>query len=160
MGTRTSAREMVELIRQRLAAADFAGFADLFADDGVFEYPFVVPGWPPVLHGRAEIREHVVESRRDVRSRIELTGFETTVHETTDPEVVVVEHEASGITVATGEPFRFASGVGVLTVRDGKVVHYRDYANPIGAAIAAGRLPELAAGLAAMAAPAEAVAGS
>ncbi|HEX4722023.1 MAG TPA: nuclear transport factor 2 family protein [Pseudonocardiaceae bacterium] len=140
-----SAREMVALIQQRLGAADFAGFADLFADEAVFEYPFVVPGWPSVLHGRAAIREHIVDSRRDVRSRIELTGFESTVHETSDPEIVVVEHEALGISVATGEPFRFASGVGVLTVRDGQIVRYRDYANPIGTAIASGRLPELAA---------------
>ncbi len=146
-----SARQVAELMGERLGATDFSGFADLFAEDGVFEYPFENPSWPPVLRGREEIRAHLVESRRGIRSLIELTGFDTVVHETTDPAVLVLEHEVSGRTIATGEAFRFASGVGIVTVRDGQIARYRDYTNPLGAAKVTGRLAELAAGLAARA---------
>jgi ketosteroid isomerase-like protein len=144
-------RDIAELMRQRLSQADMAGFADLFAADAVFEYPFEHPGWPTVIHGRDEIRDHLVESRRDLTSLIEITAFDTVVHETADPEVLVLEYEVAGVTKATGRPFRFASGVGVLTVRDGEVVRYRDYTNPLGAAAATGQLPRLLAGLAARA---------
>ena len=141
--------DIAELMRQRLSQADLAGFADLFAVDAVFEYPFENPGWPAVIHGRHEIRAHLVESRRDIRSLIEITAFDTVVHETADPEVLVLEHEVTGVTKATGQPFRFASGVGVLTVRDGEAVRYRDYTNPLGSAAATGLLPQLLARLAA-----------
>jgi ketosteroid isomerase-like protein len=138
-------RDIAELMRQRLFQADMAGFADLFAADAVFEYPFEHPAWPPVIHG-------LVETRRYLTSLIEITAFDTVVHETADPEVLVLEQEAAGITKATGRPFRFASGIGVLTVRDGEAVRYRDYTNPLGSAAATGLLPELLAGLAAQAA--------
>lgn len=142
-----SPREVVELARQRLAAVDMSGFTDLFAADAVFEYPFGYPGAPDVLHGREEIRTHLVESRREVKSLIEVAEVHSVVHETTDPEVVVFELVISGTTLSTGQPFRFASGVEVATVRDGLITHYRDYTNVLGAAQATGRLSDMAAGL-------------
>jgi ketosteroid isomerase-like protein len=143
-----TAREVAELARQRLAATDMSGFVDLFAEDALFEYPFGYAGWPSELRGRQPIRAHLVESRRDVRSLIEVTEFGAVVHDTTDPAVVIVEWEVAGTTLATGQPFRFPSGVGVITVRDGEITHYRDYTNPLGAAAATGRLAEFAASLA------------
>jgi ketosteroid isomerase-like protein len=146
-----SPREVAELIRQRLAAVDMAGFSDLFAVDGVFEYPFGFPGAPSVLRGRAEIKAHLVESRRDLGSLIEVDDVTATVHETTDPEVVILETEVTGTTLATGSPFRFVSGVGVVTVRDGDVVGYRDYTNVLGAARITGGRGAAATGLATLA---------
>jgi uncharacterized protein len=132
-------REVAELARLRLAAIDMSGFTDLFAEDAVFEYPFGYPGAPARLHGREEIRAHLVESRRDVASLIEVTDVRSVVHQSTDPEVVVFELEISGTNRAGGEPFRFASGVEVATVRDGLIVHYRDYTNILGAAAVTGK---------------------
>lgn len=131
-----SAAEIAESMRRELAETDHVGFSDLFADDAVFEYPFGFPGSPERIRGREAIRDHLVESRRDAAARISVTSFESTVHETSDPEVVFVEFTVSGAVVATGEPFTFASGLGVITARDGKVVRYRDYVN----IAAAGRL--------------------
>lgn len=142
-----TAREVAELARQRLAAADMSGFTDLFAPDALFEYPFGYPGAPSELRGRETIREHLVESRRSVRSLIEITEFNAVVHETTDPEVVVTETEAAGRQLATGQEFRFPTGVGVITVRDGLIVRYRDYTNVLGAAAATGRLADVVASL-------------
>jgi ketosteroid isomerase-like protein len=126
--------EVAELVAQRLAAVDMSGFADLFATDAVFEYPFGFPGAPAVVHGREALREHLVESRRDIASLIAVAGVTPTIHETSDPEVAVVELEINGTTLTTGQPFRFHSGVEVMRVRDGEIVEYRDYTNVLGAA--------------------------
>lgn len=143
-----TAREIAELARQRLAATDMSGFTDLFAEDGLFEYPFGFPGTPSEIHGREAIRTHLVESRRGVKLLVEVKEFNSVVHDTTDPAVVIVEWDLAGTTLSTGEPFHFSSGVGVITVHDGEITHYRDYTNPLGAAKATGRLAELAASLA------------
>jgi ketosteroid isomerase-like protein len=129
----TETREVAEQVRRRLEAMDMAGFADLLADDVHYEYPFGFPGSPSEFHGRAAVAAHLVESRRDIRDLIEISDVAMTVYETTDPEVVIFETLISGTTLNTGRPFRFTSGVGVLTVRGGKIVHYRDYTNVLGA---------------------------
>jgi uncharacterized protein len=56
--------------------------------------------------------------------------------------VVVAEYRLHGEMVQTNEPFsqRF---VMVITVRDGTIVHSRDYTNPVTAAQLPGNLPEL-----------------
>jgi uncharacterized protein (TIGR02246 family) len=138
-----TAVEVVELIRQRLLAADLSGFADLFAEDGVFSYPFGVPGMPSECRGRAAIRQHVVDTRRDIKSLLVIEDIESTVHRTTDPDVVITESDVVGTVVATGEPFRFRSGVSVVTVREGEVVDFRDYMNVLGAAEVVGGRGEL-----------------
>ena len=71
---------------------------------------------------------------------------DSTIHQTTDPEVIVAEYGLDGEMTGTGEPFcaRYAM---VITVRDGHMVHSRDYAGPISGARLLGRLPELISAL-------------
>lgn len=133
------AAEIAEQLRQRMVEVDWPGFAAFFADDALFEYPFGFPGAPPEIRGRTAIEAHLIESRAHVRSTISVSDIETTVHETTDPGVVIIEFRVSGTRLATGEAFSFESGVCVLTVRDGAVTRFRDYSNTIGAAHATGR---------------------
>lgn len=135
--TRT-ARETADLLLERLAALDMAGFADLFAEDGVLEYPFGFPGAPSSVRGRDTIREHLVESRRGIHSVITVTDVDATMYESADPEMIIWETVISGTRTATGEPFRFVSGVGIVTVRDGEVTSMRDYTNVLGGAEATG----------------------
>jgi hypothetical protein len=134
-----TAAEIAEQMRKWLGEVDFDGFADLFADDALFEYPFGFPGSPNEIRGRDAIRDHLVESRRGLRALIEISKIEQTVHETADPDVVITEITVTGTTVATGQEFSVATGVGVITARDGKVVRYRDYSNVAGAARITGR---------------------
>jgi uncharacterized protein len=70
------------------------------------------------------------------------------VHETTDPDVVIIEYELHGEFTETAEPFsvRFLM---ILTIRDGQIVHSRDYSNPIAGARLIGKVPELVAALSA-----------
>jgi ketosteroid isomerase-like protein len=116
-------------------------FADLFAPDGVMEYPFGIPGMPLRLDGREAIREFF-QSRSEMRGMFDMHEVSSVVHETADPEVVIVEIEHHGHAKAVDEPYQMRA-VGVIRVRDGEIVHYRDYMNPLSLAVYTGRMPEL-----------------
>jgi ketosteroid isomerase-like protein len=51
---------------------------------------------------------------------------------TQDPEVIVAEIDATGFVVATGRPYELRY-IAVLTIREGLIVSYRDYWNPLAA---------------------------
>jgi ketosteroid isomerase-like protein len=55
---------------------------------------------------------------------------EAVVHPSTDPGVVIIEFEGFGRGVTTDEPYdqRYVS---VIHTARGRIVHYRDYWNPL-----------------------------
>ncbi|SOD62786.1 hypothetical protein SAMN06297387_107160 [Streptomyces zhaozhouensis] len=120
-------------------AKDMNAVADLWAPDGIAEFPFAAEGSPRVLRGREEVRAYLADYPRlmDVEELAALT-----VRPTDQTDTVVVEWTATGRAVATSRPYRLDYVV-VLTVRDGLIVLYRDYWSPLAAAAAAGRLAEL-----------------
>jgi ketosteroid isomerase-like protein len=111
-----------------LLAKDMSGFADLWAIDGTMEFPFAPPGWPTRLDGREAVREYL-RGYTDVYDIKSVT--EQTVHETTDPEVIIAEIEVDGVLVRTGQPHQ-RRYISVITVRDGHIAGYRDYWSPLG----------------------------
>jgi uncharacterized protein len=137
-----SPREVVEQVR-RMVAGEGIAFADLFAGDGVLRYPFAPPGTPRELRGRDEIRAfHGAASGR--RNLLDIEGVDVVVRETDDPEVVVAEIEHHGFSHAKAAPYRFRA-LGVIRVRDGEIVEYDDYMDPIAMAALLGRTPDLVA---------------
>lgn len=142
--------EVVEQVRRMVAGEpDDDGrriaFADLFAADGVLRYPFAPPGTPGELRGRDEIRAfHGQASHR--RSLLEMEGVDLVLRRTDDPEVVVVEIEHHGRSVALGGPYRFRA-LGVIRIRAGEIVSYDDYMDPIAQAALLGRTDDLIAAL-------------
>jgi len=98
------------------------------AYDGYIEWPYRPAGVPARLQGRTEIRRFLSAASRDFIRFDEYR--DVVVHETTDPEVVIVEYEANGTVVPTGAPFR-QTVIAVFRVRDGEVLSYRDYINPL-----------------------------
>lgn len=125
---------VVDRAFELLLAHDMAGFAGLWAFDGVMEFPFAPPGYPRRLTGRTAVAEYL----HDYTDRVDLRAVtDKTVHQTLDAEVVVVEFAVDGVVVQTGRPYR-PSYVTVITVRDGAIVHYRDYWNPLAIADAFG----------------------
>ncbi|WP_434449877.1 nuclear transport factor 2 family protein [Lentzea sp. E54] len=119
--------DLIARALQLLLDKDMIGFAGLWAEDGTAEFPFAPPGWPARLEGRAAIEDYV----RDYPKVLDIQSFpKQVVHQTTDPDVVIVEYDAEGVLVPTGEPYRH-SYVVVVTTRDGEIVNYRDYWNPL-----------------------------
>ena len=139
-----SPREVAEQVR-RMVAGEGVDFADLFAEDGVLTYPFGLPGQPSELRGREAIRDYF-RDRSGARDLLVMEGVEAVVRETDDPEVVVTEITHHGWSKAAGEHYRHTA-LGVIRVRDGQIVHYDDYMNPIAVARLLGRTGELAAAL-------------
>jgi ketosteroid isomerase-like protein len=140
-----SPRDVAELVRQMVAGEGDVVFADLFAADGVMAYPFAPPGTPRELRGRDAIREYF-SARAASRDLLRMEGVEAVIRDTDDPEVVVTEITHHGWSEATSAPYRFTA-LGVVRVRDGEIVHYDDYMDPIALARLLGRTTDLAAAL-------------
>jgi uncharacterized protein len=107
---------------------DADGLADLFAPDAVIEAPFAgPPGTPARLEGREVIREY---SRHVMASPLRLGDFEVVeLHQTQDPEVVIVEMRTNGTVTTTGRSF-VATSIQILRIREGHIVLFRDFADP------------------------------
>mgnify|MGYP001585383689 CR=1 FL=1 len=106
---------------------DGEDFFDLLADDVVFEFVISVPGYPRRVEGRDAVRDlyRDYDDYMDVHSADGLR-----VYRDNDASVVVLEYEVHGHPVHGGAAYdnRFVS---IVTVSDGKVVHWRDYLDPI-----------------------------
>ncbi|WP_220449731.1 nuclear transport factor 2 family protein [Nonomuraea longispora] len=96
--------------------------AELLADDIVVETPFSPPGMR-----RYEGRETWLEfyASRPLPFRFEKFR-EIATRETADPEVLVVEYEFTGTVTTTGLAAS-AAFIAILRVRDGKILHWREY---------------------------------
>ncbi|MFD7924227.1 nuclear transport factor 2 family protein [Streptomyces sp. NPDC059740] len=135
-----TAREVVERFLD--AALDPAGkhLADLYGDPVVIEMPFAPPGFPRRTETTSEQLRARYEAGAGAREYTKVDSV--VIHETRNPEVVVVEYDVHGKDVATGKQF-VLSYINVMTVRDGRIVHSKDHSDPIVAAKALGMLPKL-----------------
>jgi ketosteroid isomerase-like protein len=119
-------REVWEHLVSYQVTRDIDGWIDRFAVDAVMEWPFRLNGVPARLDGRDAIRAAVEPVwARATRANRRITGHERVVfHQTTDPEVAIVEFDIVGETVRG--PFRQAV-VYLLRVRDGRVLLLREF---------------------------------
>jgi hypothetical protein len=123
--------QVLERRRQVLAAQDIDAFIELFAADAVMELPFAGPGMPARFEGQAAIREF---SKRAQTMALRVDDAVTTsLYETSDPELVVIEIVTKGTLTTTGQTFE-APSIQVFRIRDGRIQLMRDYFNPVGLA--------------------------
>jgi uncharacterized protein len=95
------------------------------AEDVVIEEPFAPDGRPRRIEGKAAWLAFATKERADLPFRLDSQRV-TAVHETADPQVLVVEYELTGTALASGRTST-APFIGVLRVRDGLVVGWREY---------------------------------
>ncbi|MGV9454524.1 nuclear transport factor 2 family protein [Streptomyces sp. NPDC003635] len=123
----TSAEALYRDSLRLLLAKNIPAWVDLWAEDGVMEFPFAPPGWPTRLEGRAAVAAYM----RDYPDHIDLHEFpDLRIHRTADPDTLVVEMRGVGRLVETGAPFDMTY-IAVVTVKDGRFTSYRDYWNPL-----------------------------
>jgi ketosteroid isomerase-like protein len=129
-------REVLERFRQAAIRQSVDDMRRVYAVDAVHEFPFTRPGLPSRLEGRDEIVNWVAAGWKDYPLKFE--RYRTlAIHETSDPETIIVEQEALGTSPSTGE---FAlPNIVVLTVRNGQIARLRDYVNIPAATAATGR---------------------
>ncbi len=126
-----SARQTTLTLMQKyqtlLTEARFDEWIELWADDGVCEFPFASPERPRFLQGKEQILAYMT----DYPSRISIDGVdELRVHPALDPNVVVVEMTIRGRAIETNKTYN-QQYVIVAEAHDGKLAHYREYWNPL-----------------------------
>ena len=102
-------------------------FTEMFAEDGVMEFPYAPPGGVRRLEGRQALAAYLPR----VVEAVEIHRFsEPIVHRTQEPGVVILEFGCEGRGRQTGRPYdqRYVS---VVALRDGHIVRYLDYWNPL-----------------------------
>jgi ketosteroid isomerase-like protein len=121
-----SLREVWEHLVSHQVTRDIDGWIQCFAADAIMEWPFRLKGVPARLEGREAIRAAVGPVwERATKTNRRISGHENVVfHQTTDPEVAIVEFDIVGETVRG--PFRQAV-VYLLRVRNGRVLLLRDF---------------------------------
>lgn len=139
-----SPREVFERMQEKFVSG--VGLdGELLAEEAIIEAPFAAPGRPRRHVGREAFLAYAGPQQAAFPARFEAVR-DVVVHETADPEVLVVEYTLAGVVTTTGR--RASAGfIGILRVRDGKIVHWREYQNTLAIAHALGQLPALAAAL-------------
>jgi uncharacterized protein len=116
--------EAVHRAYAAIAEGDADAMMANYTDDVVFEFPFSDP--PARIEGRAVLTEYLRNAFTGVRFSLEITD----IHETVDPDRVVIEMVSSGTILANGTPYA-NSYISVYWFRDGAISHVREYLNPV-----------------------------
>jgi uncharacterized protein len=113
-----------DVVQQGLAGhVDGDHYFDTIAENAVFEFRYIFPGWPQKLGSRASLMalyagygDNILLHRADA----------LVVHRSQDAGVMILEYEVHGKILKTGAPYdnRFIS---VVTIEDRKIVQWRDY---------------------------------
>jgi ketosteroid isomerase-like protein len=104
-------------------------YFDTIADDAEFEFLYRFPGWPEKIHGR----ENLVAAYSGYGNNIKVhKGDNLAVHYDKEHGVVVLEYQVHGKILRTGGAYdnRFVS---VVTIKDRKIVRWRDYMDSLAA---------------------------
>jgi ketosteroid isomerase-like protein len=120
----------VERLRHSLdtfLAKDIKGWSLLCADDVVAEFPFAPQGSPRRLEGREALYEYL----RKYPSVINLRSIpHLRTYSTDDPNVAIAEWSASGEVLTNGNAYEMSYAT-FVTFKDGLIVNYREYWNPL-----------------------------
>jgi ketosteroid isomerase-like protein len=125
----TSLDPFFRIIEQGLdGLVDGPHFFDLLDEDVIVDYVISVPGYPRRVVGRQAVA--------DLYRNYGATGIvlhradELAVHHDRQASVVVLEYAVHGRVTGTGRAYdnHFIS---VITIKDRKVTHWRDYLDPV-----------------------------
>ncbi len=128
-------REVLGRYRQAMLDKSADDLAELYAEDGVHEFPFRFPGVPRRFEGREAVRAGYRTMWNASPARA-ASIREVAVHETTDPQVIIAEQVV--LAGAEGAEPGEVPGLLVIRVRDGRIIHVRDYMDASAAAVLSG----------------------
>jgi uncharacterized protein len=129
-------REVFARLKKYFVSHDLDAAADVWAQDVVIETPFAPAGAPRRIDGREQLLTIARAGRATLPMRVDEVR-DIAIHDTADPEVIVVEYEITA-TVTTTNRTASAPFIAVLHARDGRIVHWREYQNTAAMAEVAG----------------------
>ncbi|NUR59216.1 MAG: SnoaL-like domain-containing protein [Catenulispora sp.] len=125
-----STRETIELLLRTSVEGSRDDLADLYAEDVVMTNPFAPEGVARETHGNAALRDRM----KAFAQYLDYTAIKNvTIHETTDPQVAIVEFTVVGTLKPAGIPFELPS-INVVRVVDGLITESRDHSDGVRAA--------------------------
>jgi ketosteroid isomerase-like protein len=105
---------------------DGGHFFDFLADDVAFEFIITVPDYPRRIAGR----ENLISLYRGYHNAFFLDRcFDLRTHRA-DDSTVTLEYASQGRAVTTGRPYG-NTYISVVTIKDRKIIHWRDYLDPL-----------------------------
>ena len=121
---------MIDTVRSYSAMLRRALEGRVAADARTFvQFPFAPAGMAKRIVGRDALAAHLER----VGGRIRFDRItEPVIHRTGDPEVLILEFEAYGRGVGSGEPYE-QGYVSVIRTRGRRIVHIKEYWNPLAA---------------------------
>ena len=130
-----SPRDVLGLYHRALEARSADRLAELYAVDAVHEFSVLVSHRPPLCHGREAVR--AAYRTAWAKDPLVIEALENTfvreAHD--DPEVVIGQWQMHGTRLTTGERV-VVNGLLFLQVRDGLIVHARDFLDGLETALA------------------------
>jgi ketosteroid isomerase-like protein len=120
----------VQLLRNSLdtfLAKDMKSWSELCDENVVAEFPFAPEGSPARIEGRTALYEYL----RNYPGFIDVRKIPTLrTYATDDTNVAIAEWSASGTVIGNGNPYEMSYAT-FVTFRDGLIVTYREYWNPM-----------------------------
>ena len=119
-----------DIVMQGLAGSvDGDHYFEAVAENAVFEFRYIFPGFPTKVVGRDAL---MALYSGYGNGTILHSGDALVVHRSQEPGVLILEYEVHGKKLRTGKAYdnRFIS---VVTIKDRKIVHWRDYMDSLAA---------------------------
>ncbi|BAZ08291.1 hypothetical protein NIES4071_00960 [Calothrix sp. NIES-4071] len=124
----------------KLITKDILAWLELFAEDAIIEFPYASTiGLTNRLEGKLAIYDHMKDVPANMQNLI-FTNIRS--HQTLNPNVLFAEVHGEATITATGRRYQ-QDYVMQLETKDGKIIHYREYWNPIPALEAWGSIENL-----------------
>ncbi|QDL10457.1 nuclear transport factor 2 family protein [Brasilonema octagenarum UFV-E1] len=111
-----------------LITKDIQAWVELFAENAVVEFPYASAlGSPQRLEGKPAIYNYMKDALAQMQN---LVFTNIRAYPTSNPNVLFAEVHGKAIIVATGRHYQ-QDYVMRLETKDGKIIHYREYWNPV-----------------------------
>lgn len=121
-----NAKDLLTKSLMCLECGDARGWCDLFHADGVLEFPYAPPGWSERFEGR----EAIWAQMRKFPEHLTISFGEVTFHPVADPDLAIGEFHGEGTAIGSGRVLS-QDYISVVTSKDGQILRYRDYWNPL-----------------------------
>ena len=126
-GRLQEAQALVQRYLQTIVKKDIEGWMNLWDDNFVLEFPYAPQGRPRQIEDKATLYPYIQNVIKD----LEIVSIaQPQIYLTQYPDLIIAEITGEGRLLSTGRAYR-TNYVWMMRTRDGKLIHMRDYWNPL-----------------------------
>lgn len=121
------AHTLIQRYTQFLLEKDIDSWMSLLDDNFVIEFPFAPQGRPGRIEGKADVYPYL----QGILNEVEFLSIsQQQIHLTLNPDIIIVEITCQARIISTGSAHNMRY-VWIMRTKDGKLIHQRDYWNPL-----------------------------